>query len=82
MQSIISAETSITQPVQINYGVEEVVGSLQLVPEEEVGLTELELFQLRTKVCFSLERDYSNKRCHFMANQCEGKCQFIKLVFL
>lgn len=33
-------------PIKIHDGVQEVVGSLQLVPEEEVGLAEFELLEL------------------------------------
>jgi hypothetical protein len=39
--------TVFPKPVEVNDVVEEVVGPLHLVPEEEVSLTELKLLQLK-----------------------------------
>ena len=38
------------KPVEVDDVVEEVVGPLHLVPEEEVSLAELKLFQLKWKM--------------------------------
>ena len=71
-----------SKPVKVDDVVEEVVGPLHLVPEEEVSLTELKLLQLKWNMLTSC--NLSNWNVQLFKGEKEDKSQqsFFFFIFL